>query len=237
MNKTLVPILLAALLGGCHEATLVHGPGTAEADGIYRGVFSDPGSHKSLRAHVLDGLVLAWDSGGSARFSGDIRVDDGWVSGDFQRRDSAGERLHDYRLDGELQPQESIEASLDGHGGAAELSLFYDHADSETWLYADEMAGLWVMDENGLGLVLSIDEAGWIEGSDSAGCGYQGFVDANLPDSQPLAVSLEIYGCAIEGGAWGIAALRERGGYTELVLPVWMDRDDRVESWVLERRS
>ncbi len=236
--QNLLALSLTLLLGACHDYERVDRT-DASADGVYRGVLSDATAHKSLHAHALDGLVLGFGLDDDARYSGQLTVHGHTLSGRFDTRDTDGQLRTAYRLEGHLIEGERIEASLFAPRHQAELSLFYSAQDTNRYLELADLRGVYVLESAELNLSLSIYPDGDIEGYDSAGCGYFGRV--GVPDHRRnlFEVSIAIEGCGLDGEyAFGIGNLERHGPYgATLVLPIWLDESDRVESWVLERRS
>lgn len=209
---------------------------TAALNGVWRGVVSDAQQHESLQAHVLDGLMLAVSHDGKRAHSGELCLENGRLQGLYAARDEFGARDRDYQLRGQARSGDSIEADLYGKREDAALSLFYNADQSYQHASHAQIAGLYYLDSAALKISLSVDEDGWIEGYDDAGCAYFGHVAVPHAGRNVYAVSMEVEGCALAGDfAFGLGSLREAGGWPQLVLPVWFDEHDRVEPWVLER--
>ena len=210
---------------------------TAELDGVWRGVSEDVEARRLLRAHVLDGLLLAVDVDTEDAHSGELLLRDGHLSGLFAQRNATGERERDFRIDGHAQAYEHLDASLFGSRSDGSLSLFYDQPRSFDHASFHAVEGLYSHYGEALDISLSIDRLGRIEGHDDAGCVYFGSLD--IPDSRRnlYAVTLEVDNCAIARDfAFGIGSLDvDAQGWQTLTLPVWFDAQDRVEAWTLHR--
>lgn len=233
--RVLLLLISLASLAACQSVDWT-ADDTRELNGVWRGVVSDTKQHESLQAHVLDGLMLAVSNDGQRAHSGEMWLDNGRVEGMFAARDGVGARDEDYILYGQAAPGDSIEADLIGEREDAALSLFYNADQSYDGASYDRISGLYYLDTADLQISLSVDESGYVEGYDDAGCAYFGRVTIPDRDRNLYAVAMDVEGCAMAGEfAFGIGSVRRLGGWVQLILPVWLDNQDRVEPWVLER--
>lgn len=230
--KKLLLALIGINLAACQSGV----DSTRALNGVWRGAVSESGGLESMQAHVLDGLMLGVSQDGQRAHSGELVLDDGKLAGIVAMRDELGRRDRDYTVLGYAQPGDVMEADLLSSKQDAAMSLFYDEARSFEGASYNAIAGLYYLDSPVLQISLSIDDYGYVEGYDDAGCGYFGQV--SVPDRRDnlYAVSLDVEGCALDGEySFGIGSLRYSQGWPQLVLPVWFDNQDRVEPWVLDR--
>lgn len=233
--KLSLPLLLAACHGGYENH--YSSDTTTDLDGVWRGAVSEAKALESIQAHVLDGLVLAVSEDGQRGHSGELVLDGGELAGVMAIRDDLGERDRDYAVIGYADAYDYLQADLINDVSDAQISLHYDRAHSDVAASYSELSGLYQFNAPELQLTLSIDDFGFIEGYDDAGCAYFGRLRINDLRLNVYEVSLDVEACTLDGEyAFGIASLEyDRSGWPQLVLPVWMDEQDRVEPWILIR--
>ncbi len=230
-------LLLLLPLAACQSHERAPAAVTADLDGVWKGVFSAPGQHDSLQAHMLDGLMLSVELNREQAHSAEVVLDDGQLAGLFAHRGDAGVRDEDYTVLGDARAYERIEADLLGARSDARLSLFYDAPQSFDGASLAALAGQYVFYGESIDVSLAIDGFGRVEAYDDAGCAYFGRVQVPDRAINVYTVSLDVSGCALAGDyGYGLGSLEfDRSGWEVLVLPLWFDAQDRVEAWRLER--
>ncbi len=230
-------LLLLLPLAACQSHQIAPAPVTADLDGVWQGVFSAPGQHENLQAHVLDGLMLSVDLNREQAHSAEVVLDGGDLAGLFAHRGEAGVREEDYTVLGKARAYERMEADLLGDHADGQLSLFYDRLQSFEGASLAAVAGQYVFYGESIQVSLAIDSLGRVEAYDDAGCAYFGRMRVPDRSINVYTMTLDISGCALAGDfAYGLGSLEyDRSGWEVIVLPLWFDEQDRVEAWRLER--
>ena len=202
-------------------------------DGVYRGGIETAGKIDTHQVHLLDGLALGLGLDSQRSLSAELVGTPQALALTVVRRDNSGFVEQRQAFHGEAFLHDGITAV--SRDGRSELDWYYDPAASDGAAPHSLLAGQYSYSRNSFQVSLAVFADGRIEGYDNLGCGYFGWLQ--IPDWRRnlYSVAIDVEGCTLRPDfAYGIASA-EGNGVRTLVLPLWFDADDRIETWILDR--
>lgn len=210
--------------GGGHDHRSAENT-TRQASGVWHGsLFVDGGDSRDLTLLVLDGVVagISYESGNL--YSGHLLGTDDFLSADLTEYDPLGEPVNRLLAEGVFEPEAFMELGYEAERQAGEIELAIDpitYAPASLRIlaghYQDRVSDI----------DLQINESGDIDGSDLAGCLYDGHATVAREGINVYEMHITRTGCA---DAASITALATH--YGQGVVDVFVvDSNEHMELW------
>ena len=232
MNKLIFSALISISLtacggggGGSHHGSVNT---TSEANGVWHGTIHTQGaSSRDITLLVLDGQVAGVSYDSHTLFSGFLIGNDEFLDGNFTEFNGQGEPIDDLSVDGVFHPDDTIDLAYHSSHDVGDIVL-----DIDPMTYAPAsmriLSGHYQDIDSDIDLLIT--EYGEIDGSDLAGCVYEGHVRVAHDGINIYELVMTRSGCA---DAANISALATH--YGQGVVDVFViDSNEHMQLWEID---